>query len=187
MKEIERDGDRERQIENEATVDACGTDDTQLQIERDVWIPLFAASNAFDAEGFLALQSKDMVRVSVDSKEVYGLARYQTEIREGFERARARGLVRKSEMRFLERTTSDDLAYETGYFRSHATLPSGEELIRYSRFEFVLRKQGGKWRILLDKDTAEGGRITEEAFRAASPMRQPMVKNKVGHIFLRNT
>lgn len=150
----------------------AGEDDTQVQMERDVWIPLLVASNTFDAEAFLAVQSKDMVRVSVDSKEIYGLARYQEEIREGFKRAKGRGIVRKSEMRFTERTASKDLAYETGYFRSQSTLPSGEERIRYSRFEFILRREKGKWRILLDKDTTEGGRITEEAFRAATPMRQ---------------
>ena len=150
--------------------------DIQSQIDRDVWIPLFNASNAFDADAFLAVQSRDMVRVSVDSKEVYGLARYQSEIRKGFKRAGDRGIVRKSEVRFLERTASDELAYETGYFRSQVTLVSGEQRVRYSRFEFVLRKEGGKWRILIDKDTADGGRITEEQFRAAAPMRQAEVK-----------
>lgn len=154
----------------------AGGDDAHLQIERDVWIPLFAASNAFDAEGFLAVQSKDLVRVSLDSKEVYGLSRYQREIREGFKRARERGVARKSEMRFLERAASEDLAYETGYFRSQVTLPDGQERVRYSRFEMVLRKEGGKWKILVDKDTADGGRITEEMFRSATPMRQSTIR-----------
>lgn len=151
-------------------------EDIQLQIDRDVWIPLFTASNAFDAEAFLTLQSRDVVRVSVDSKDVSGLARYQSEIREGFKRAKERGIVRKSEVRFLERNASGELAYETGYFRSQVTLPSGEQQVRYSRFEFVLRKEGGKWRILIDKDTSDGGRITEEQFLAAASMRQAEVK-----------
>jgi ketosteroid isomerase-like protein len=150
--------------------------DAQSQIEREVWIPLLTASNAFDAEAFLAVQSKDMVRVSVDSKEVYGLTQYQSEIREGFKRAKQRGIVRKSEMRFLERTVSSDLAYETGYFRSEVSLPGGEKRVRFSRFEMVLRKEGGKWKILIDKDTAEGGKITEQEFRAATALRQAEVK-----------
>lgn len=146
--------------------------DTQAQIEADVWIPFLAASNAFDADGFLAVQSKDMVRVSPDANEVYGLARYEREIREGFARAKTRGLTRKSEMRFLKRTSSEGLAYETGYFRSEARLASGEVRVRFSRFEMVLKKEEGKWKILIDKDSAEGGSITEEAFRAAEPMRR---------------
>lgn len=145
--------------------------DIQSQIEQDVWLPLLAASNAFDAEAFLAVQSRDMVRVAIDSREVYGLARYQSEIRAGFQRAKERGIVRTSEVRFLERHASDEWAYETGYFRSQVTLADGERRVRYSRFEFVLRKEGGKWRILVDKDTADEGRITAEDFQAAEPMK----------------
>ncbi|HET9274523.1 MAG TPA: DUF4440 domain-containing protein [Gemmatimonadales bacterium] len=144
--------------------------EVEVQIEKDVWIPLFAASAAFDADGFLAVQSRDLVRVSVDAKEVYGLDRYATEIREGFRRAKARGITRSSEARFLERTASGDLAYQTGYFRSRVRLPGGEERVRYSRFEFVLRKEDGRWRILVDKDTAGDGTITVADFRSAAPM-----------------
>lgn len=145
--------------------------DVALQIERDVWMPLLSASGSFDADAFLAIQSRDLVRVSVDSNEVYGLSRYQKEIREGFPRAKARGITRKSEVRFLQRNHSDDLAHETGYFRSQVTMPDGDVRVRYSRFEFVLRKEDGKWRILVDKDTADAGKITAEQFSAAAPMR----------------
>jgi len=150
--------------------------DIQSQIDRDVWIPLLTASNVFDAEVFLSVQSRDMIRVSLDSKEVYGFARYQSDIRDGFKRAKERGIVRKSEVRFLERNASEELAYETGYFRSEVRLPSGEQRVRYSRFEFVLRREGGKWRILIDKDTADGGRITEEQFGRGAPMRNTETK-----------
>jgi ketosteroid isomerase-like protein len=146
-------------------------EDVQRQIDREVWIPFLAASNAFDTDGFLAVQSRGMIRVSPDSKEVYGLSRYQSEIREGFARARERGIVRTSEMRFLQRTASQDLAHETGYFRSQVTLTTGALRVRYSRFEMILRKEDGKWRILVDKDSAEGGTITEDAFLAAAPMK----------------
>ena len=73
---------------------------------------MLAPSNSFDAEGFLAVQSRDLVRVSVDTKEVYGLQRYATEIRAGFSRAKERALKRSSEMSFLTRTHSGALAHE---------------------------------------------------------------------------
>jgi ketosteroid isomerase-like protein len=149
---------------------AARADTAQDEIDRDVWRPFMTASNAFDADGFIAVQSKDLVRVAVDTKEVYGLERYAREIRDGFKRARERGLKRKSEARFLSRASSADLAYETGYFKSEATLASGEERVRYSRFEFVLRKENGVWKILVDKDTADGVKITEQDFQAASPV-----------------
>ena len=154
-------------------VGRASAQDVELQIERDVWLPLLSASGSFDADAFLALQSRDLVRISVDSNEVYGLSRYHKEIREGFPRAKARGITRKSEVRFLQRNHSDDLAHETGYFRSEVRMPNGDVRVRYSRFEFVLRKENGKWRILVDKDTADGGKITAEQFSAAAPMRSP--------------
>ena len=145
--------------------------DLQIEIERDVWNPLFKASNLFDAEGFLSVQSRDLVRISLDLKEIYGLDRYRREITVGFKRAKDRGIVRISEARFLDRNASGEHAYETGYFRSEVTMPNGEKRVRFSKFEFVLRKENGKWRILVDKDTADGGKITAEEFSSAAPMR----------------
>lgn len=146
--------------------------EVQSQIETDVWRPLLAASNTFDADGFLAIQSSDLVRIALDARQVYGLAQYEKEIRDGFARARSRGITRSSDARFLNRIVSADHAYETGYFRSEVRMPSGEVTVRYSRFYMVLRKESGSWRILVDQDTREGGNITEEAFRAATPLRE---------------
>lgn len=148
-----------------------------MQIEADVWIPFLAASDAFDADRFLAVQSRDLVRVSTDAKRVYGLARYETEIREGFRRARERGITRVSEVRFLDRVADGDLAYETGFFRSRVTLANGEVRVRYTRFEMVLRREAGTWKFLLDKDTSDGGSITEEAYQAAAPMNHATAKD----------
>jgi ketosteroid isomerase-like protein len=157
-----------------ATAAAQPAQEVQRQIEHDVWIPLMRASVAFDAEGFLAVQSRDLVRVSVDAGEVYGLDRYQREIREGFPRARARGITRQNEIRFLRRIASDSLGWETGYFRSQVRMPDGEERVRYTRFEMVLRKEGGKWKILVDQDTSDEGKITEAMFEAATKPIQPI-------------
>ncbi|HET8648376.1 MAG TPA: hypothetical protein VFO85_22955 [Vicinamibacteria bacterium] len=143
----------------------------QREIEAQVWTPLLTASNTFDAEGFLAVQSPDLVRVSVDTNEVYGLERYAAEIRAGFPRAKARGVTRRSEARFLTRTHSGHLAHETGLFRSESVTAAGERRVRYSRFEMILRREAGRWKILVDKDTAQGGTLTEEEFRRAAPMR----------------
>jgi ketosteroid isomerase-like protein len=143
----------------------------QQEIDEHVWRPFMAASNDFDADKFLSVQSKDLVRVAPDRSEVYGLDRYAREIRAGFQRARERkGLSRESEMRFLTRSAAGDLAHETGIFRSRVTLPGGEVRIRFSRFEMILRKEDGRWKILVDKDTAAGDAATEEEFQSATPI-----------------
>jgi hypothetical protein len=38
----------------------------------------------------------------------------------------------------------------------------------------ILRKEAGKWKILVDKDTSDEGKITEAMFRAANPPIQQM-------------
>ncbi len=148
------------------------TSDVAREIDAQVWIPMLEASNRFDADAFLAIQSPDVVRVSVDTNEVYGLDRYRRELVDGFARARERGVKRRSEVRFLTRAHSGELARDTGIFRSEAVLASGEMRDRYTAFEMVLRKERGQWKILVDQDTARGGTITEQDYLKGMPLSQ---------------
>jgi len=142
------------------------------ELDRDLWLPFLAASSAFDAEEFLALHSADFIRVSMDRQQIQGLTEYASQLRDGFARARARGVTRTTQMRFLRRFAEGDLAYESGYFRGVATLPGGEVRENFVLFDVVARRENGHWRILLDKDTAEGGEITLAMFEAAAPPTQ---------------
>lgn len=143
--------------------------DVALEIDAQVWSPMITASNQFDAAGFLAVQSADLVRVSVDSNEVYGLDRYRSELVAGFARARERGLKRRSEVRFLTRAHSGELARDTGIFRSEVVLPDGETRVRYTAFEMILRKEQGRWKILVDQDSARSGTLTEQDYLKGTP------------------
>ena len=140
------------------------------EIDTQVWRPLLDASNRFDAEEFLAVQSSGLIRVAVDRNEIYGLDRYRREMVSGFASARERGIRRKSELRFLTRAHSGELARDTGIFRSEITLASGEVQVRYAAFSMILRKEGGRWKILVDEDTARGGTITEQDFQKGTPL-----------------
>jgi ketosteroid isomerase-like protein len=142
----------------------------EQEIDAQLWRPFLRASAAFDDAAFLALHSSDFVRVSLDRKEIVGLEAYAGTVREGFARARARGLRRHAEMRFLSRTTSATLAHETGYFYGRALLPDGGTRETFTRFEAIVRKEPEGWRLLLDMDSSEGGAITRAMYeQAASP------------------
>ena len=142
----------------------------ERDIDTQVWIPMLRGSNQFDADLFLGVLSADLVRVSVDRDEVYGMDRYSSEIRAGFARARERGLRRTTTVRFLTRTRTNTLARDTGIFRSEVTLPGGETRLTYTGFEMILRKENGRWKLLLDQDTSRGGSITEQDFLAGRPL-----------------
>jgi ketosteroid isomerase-like protein len=145
------------------------TTEVAREIDSQVWLPLLAASNAFDAAGFLAVPSHDLVRISVDSNEIYGLDRYRSELVAGFARARGRGIKRRSDVRFLTRAHSGDLARDTGIFRSEVMMPGGETRVRFTAFEMILRREQGRWRVLVDQDTARGGAITQQDYEKGTP------------------
>jgi ketosteroid isomerase-like protein len=73
-------------------------------------------------------------------------------------------------VRFLRHSASENLAYQSGYFRQEATLPDGKVRISFTRFEFILRKEGARWKILVDKDSGRSEVITEEDFSRAAPL-----------------
>lgn len=139
-------------------------------IDDDVWRPMLRASDAFDAEAFLAVLSPDLVRISADRHVIYGLERYAREIREGFPRAREHGLKRTSTARFHARTQEDDLARDVGIFQSTVTRPDGTTRTSYTAFEMVMRREQGRWTLLLDRDSWRDGTITEAEFLAGAPM-----------------
>jgi hypothetical protein len=147
--------------------------DVAAAIDAQVWRPLLAASDGFDADAFLAVQSPDLVRIAEDRDEIYGFERYARETRAGFPRARARGIRRRSEARFLSRSHGDALARDVGIFRSEVTLPDGTVRVSYTWFEMILRQEGGRWRILVDRDSARGGTLTEQDYAKATPLSAP--------------
>ena len=151
-------------------------DELRRQIDDDVWRPFLAASSSFDAEGFLAVQSPDLVRISEATGEIHGLDHYAASISQGFRRVRERGgVTRTTEARFLARSASANLAHEAGYFRS-TTVRDGQTRVAYTRFDFVLRRENGRWKILVDRDSphrlssGEAQPITEADFLAAQPL-----------------
>jgi hypothetical protein len=144
--------------------------DAERDIDMQVWIPMLRGSNQFDPDLFLGVLSPDLVRVSIDRNEVYGMDRYTSEIRAGFARARERGIRRTTTVRFLTRTQTNALARDTGIFRSEVTMPGGEARLTYTAFEMILRKENGLWKLLVDQDTSRGGSIAERDFLAGRPL-----------------
>lgn len=155
-----------------ATVTRAQTTSSNVarEIDAQVWIPMLEASDRFDADAFLGIPSPELVRVSVDTNEIYGLDRYRSELVPGFSRAREPGIKRRSEVRFLTRAHSGELARDTGIFRSEVVLASGEVRVQYTAFEMILRREHGRWKILVDQDTSRGGAITEQEFLKGTPL-----------------
>lgn len=147
----------------------------QQQIDEQVWKPFTKAIMTQDVKGFVALHSKDLVRAERDQKQILNLAEYQKRMEESWPRwkesMKKDKTVYSFELRFLERNSNGNQAYEVGYFKNDLTTPTGEKNVSYGKFQVALRKENGVWKILVDSDSDEGGTITEEMFAAAQPIR----------------
>lgn len=126
--------------------------------------------NNRDADAFLAVHSKDVVRSPRDSKAVFGWNEYLKMQTEGDKNGMAQGREHKLELRFTERIASGNLAIDVGVYKTTSINKSGKSNSYYGRFHVVLRKESGIWKILVDTDSSEGGTIGEKDFLAAKAM-----------------
>jgi ketosteroid isomerase-like protein len=156
-----------------AVVSAFAQTDQQ-QIDDQVWKPFTKAITERDPEAFMAVHSKDVIRVVRDGKEVKNYESYKKGMVENWPKYRTyvkeNNLKVDFELRFLERHSNGNEAFEVGYYKSETIKPNGEKRTSYGQFHVALRKENGVWKILVDSDSSNGGTITEEMFAAASPI-----------------
>ena len=144
--------------------------DAQRLINEQVWRPFIQAYENSDAEAFLDVHAGDVIRILRDSKEILPRAIYAENLRQNMA-GNARGdMQRDIELRFTERFADGDLAFEAGYYRVITSFGADEQYTYYGRFHVVLRRENGRWKILLDSDTNDGGRIGAADFQQAQPM-----------------
>lgn len=138
--------------------------DYQREIDDQVWKPFIKAFNDLDADRFLAVHSKDLVRSPRDSKKVLTWDEYLQQQHKGDDWSKANNATRTLELRFTERIASATQAIEVGIYKTTNTDNKGERRSFYGRFHVVLRKENGVWKILVDTDSSEGNTIGEKDF-----------------------
>jgi ketosteroid isomerase-like protein len=146
----------------------------QQEIDEQVWIPFTKAITARDPEAFISLHSKDLIRAERNGGKVKNFDQYKQGMMESWpkyaEYAKQKSIKHTFELRFLERHSNGEQAFEVGYFKNETTTPDGEARASYGQFHVALRKENGVWKILVDSDSDNGGSITEEMFVSADPI-----------------
>jgi ketosteroid isomerase-like protein len=143
---------------------------TQLEINNQVWKPFIETYNNHDTQGFLAVHSKDVIRSPRDSKSVWNWNEYFQRIKQGDDEAKTTGTKRKLELRFTERIANNDLAVDVGIYKATSIESDGKSRAFYGRFHVALRKENGTWKILVDTDSSERGKVGEKDFISANAM-----------------
>jgi len=114
------------------------------------------------------------MRVERDTKKILNYDQYKTDMEKswpGWKEFLAKNKSKYTfELRFLERCSNGNQAFEVGYFKNESTTALGEKRAYYGQFHVALRKENGIWKILVDSDSNNDNSITETMFQAAKPM-----------------
>jgi ketosteroid isomerase-like protein len=139
----------------------------QRNINHDIWTPFAEAYASNDADKYLALHTKDFIRANGDDKSSDDLTGYRDHIERSFARSSREGGRTTIEFRFFERIASANTASERGIYKYSYFPKEGDPNIGYGKFHVVLRKEAGVWKIVMDYDSSEGGKVGEVDFNAA--------------------
>ena len=138
------------------------------EINEQVWMKFIRSFGNGDEELFKSVHSKDVVRVIQDEEQIFGYDHYFKKIPDSI-KAKWSSWKKNIELRFTQRISSEDKAFEVGFYKTTSTnIQTGEQRKSFGRFHVLLRKESGTWRIVMDADTSEGA--SEENFNKASPM-----------------
>src|SRR5688572_3568470 len=100
--------------------------DYQKEINDQVWKPFIESFNHYNADNFLALHSKNLVRSSRDTKKILNWDQYYNDQKKGDERSKQNGYTRTLELRFTERIANETRAIEVGYYKTTNINNKGE-------------------------------------------------------------
>lgn len=153
---------------------AAFSQDAKREINEQIWKPFIKTLLSHDVDGFMNLHSKDVMRVERDQGHLLNFDRYKKDLNMSWPAWKQSMEVEKTrnafELRFFERISDGDQAFEVGYFKNETTNVKGEKRTSYGQFHVALRKENGIWKILVDSDSNNNRTITEEMFQAAKPM-----------------
>lgn len=136
-------------------------------VDEQVWEPFKKAYFERDAEGFNAVHTEDVMRITDDGfqiGQVYKNANVQW-LEKGKDRPK-----RRIDFVFEHRIYSEDIAYEVGYYK--ISTPSEPYISSsYARFSVLLKKVEGQWKIAQDWDVDKIGerKVSAEDFNRLLP------------------
>ena len=140
------------------------------EINEQVWKPFITGFSTGDDELFKSVHSKDIARIEQDNKRILDYDKYFRKVPDSI-KAKWSDWKKYIELRFTQRIASNDQAFEVGYYRTTSTnVKTGEKRSGVGKFHVLLRKENGKWKIVMDADTAEGA--SEENFNKAMAMEE---------------
>lgn len=126
------------------------------QINDQIWYPFIQAYEDLDTDSFIRLHSSRLVRMDLNEGMQYDIDSYYVQQKEINDYYKANKKRRTIDLRFQHRTVQDSFAYEIGYYKATSYVhqePKGIDY--YGKFNVILKKENGYWKIILDADHGE--------------------------------
>ena len=136
-------------------------------LDREIWQPFVRAYAEHKPEDYIALHSRQLIRVSGAQKSIDPYDLWVERTRAMFKSFADRGRRFSIAFRFTERIAGADTASERGIFEFTVIAPNAEPRRFYGKFHVLSRREEGRWKILSDYDSREGGTIDAASFAAA--------------------
>lgn len=143
-------------------------------IDHQVWKPFVKLlSNPGDAGAFMKLHSRDLIRVDVDGGVIADYAKVEAEMitftAKALDMMAQKTLMEvRFDLRHTDRVIGATRAFEKGVFKNEVVYSPGKSQVYYGRFDVVLVKEEGVWKILVDASKVAG--TTESDFLQAKPL-----------------
>ncbi|MFY0593828.1 nuclear transport factor 2 family protein [Roseivirga sp.] len=132
-------------------------------INKDVWYNFMQAYQDLDASLFNQIHTDDVVRVLADQKELLNGQEYKDKNLDNFNRWNSQRLKQRIDFSFYDRIQKGNTAYETGIYKI-TRYQGGKSKSFYGKFNVMLKKVAGIWKISMDRDTSENNTIDETDF-----------------------
>ncbi|TJY36070.1 nuclear transport factor 2 family protein [Pontimicrobium aquaticum] len=133
-------------------------------INNQIWSNFTKAFETFDHDLFASLHSKDLVRVSGNSK----LLRNKEDYINGYaSRWATNKTLQTISFRFVERICNDNKASERGIYKLTINKDLPNEQSYYGKFHVIMIKENNQWKLLVDYDSSEGNTINQKTYNNA--------------------
>ncbi len=132
----------------------------------EIWNKFCNAFDSLDYQLMAEIHSQNLIRIP-NGKLLVDYDSYINQYERDFEKAKKEKSTRTISLRFNDRLNNDSVASEMGVYKLVINKNQPKEKTYYGKFHVLLIKEKGSWRILMDYDSNEGGKIGEEDFMKA--------------------
>ena len=124
-------------------------DSIRKVVDIQIWQPFMESYYENDGEKFMDLHTKDVLRIN--KWGIKSGPEYRAQILELYaEEGRPNRTI---EFKFEERTYTDKMGYEVGYYKVYEKEKGAPANANFGRFHVVIKKFNGDWKIAQDWDS----------------------------------